>query len=87
MAVGDIVNGIAAGALNFQPAATVSICITSFGGWTSTSNLTDGALTVLVRDQLANQTYPSVTKTMINNTIYLSINPDPNTHYTGIQLQ
>tara|TARA_R110000803_G_scaffold25353_1_gene60578 strand:- start:21 stop:287 length:267 start_codon:yes stop_codon:yes gene_type:complete len=88
MAVGDVVNGLSTTAdLIIQPAATVELCITSYGSMVTNSYLTNGVIQAYLRagigvlDQIIN-------KLLITNTNYLKILVDGNgCHYTGVQIK
>ena len=94
MAVGDIVNGISAlnTILQFQPAATVSVAITSIGDINVYVYITDGVLSARSYSNNtgnANQSGSWNTKIMINNTnyIYFPGSALDSTYYSGIQIQ
>ena len=73
MAVGDAVNGL--DILSFQPAAGVTICITSCAWWGSYLELTDGVNSGRFTNQLNDSTWNTSNgwnaKIFINNTNYL----------------
>ena len=88
MAVGDAVNGL--GATSFQPAAGVTICITSCAWWDGYIQITNGALVGYVTATFngANNTYNPNTKIFINNTNYLAFyggSAVQEENYSGIQ--
>jgi aspartate oxidase len=92
MASGDIVNSVGLGTgttITFQPAATVSICITSLGsngGWCFLYNGTTQAHHCMGPDQSISTACN--TKVMIDNTNYLQITPNGvSASYSGIQIQ
>ena len=90
MAVGDMVSGFSATStvLNFQPAVGVSVMITSIGGVTVWSLLTDGTITTGYTTQTESGGKQANVKIFINNSLYLRIDSTSyNNTYTGIQIQ
>lgn len=88
MVVGDIVNGVSAAAFTFQPAATVSIMLSTASCEISAYVfLTDGATVRNCFYWTGNTGIGSNTKMMINNSIYFSIQHPNGGSYSGIQIQ
>ena len=92
MAVGDVVSGVfnTVTVMSFQPAVGVEICLTTIAVYSKSAQLTDGTITALIGDgNLIEGINGSLTKTFINNTIYLSGNvASPlGSAFTGIQIQ
>ncbi len=96
MAVGDIVNGIATdgNTITFQPAASVSIMLSSVIGRATGAYLIDGVSVGYIGNLGNADAYmePSdrVVKVFINNTNYYYSAASPvgnNSGYTGIQVQ
>ena len=86
MVVGDIVNGLnLAAGFDFQPAATVSCCITSAQSWSSNVMFTNGVDQVYVADSTSGWGNIN-TKIMINNTNYIRLLAG-NASFSGIQIQ
>ena len=95
MAVGDVINGIGANttALDFQPAATVEICITSVGGndnYVSFYNgVTESRCGFIASASVERVPDTKLVKMFISNTNYLRFSA-PNVNaasYSGIQIK
>jgi hypothetical protein len=90
MAVGDTVSGMSAvGAdLTFQPAASISVMITSFTNYTVWCRITDGTLSALAYNNTSASGGPWSTKIIVDNTNYLKIDADTvsSAAYSGIQI-
>ena len=91
MVAGDVVNGNGGAintALTFQPAATVEVCLMTYGVFTAWTFLTDGAVNARACFAIDNPA-EYTTKLFINNTNYLYIEPQAgNTAvYSGIQIK
>jgi len=93
MVAGDVVNGInpiANNVLNFQPAASVEVMISSCGGVGSWITMTEGVTTSLLNptSNALNGTNVNV-KVFINNTNYLQIGATAAQYgnYSGIQIK
>ena len=89
MAVGDIVNGLSVSGtpVNFQPAASVSILITTAISWLTSTLLTDGAIVGYISNGGSNGEQ-RIQKLFINNTNYLQLlGSASGQSYTGIQIK
>ena len=89
MAVGDAVNGL--DILSFQPAAGVTICITSCAWWDGFIQITNGVIQGYVTGQFngTNNTYNTTGKIFIDNTNYLAFYGGAvaqESNYSGIQV-
>ena len=80
MAVGDVVNGVDAGAMTFQPASGVEVVLLSYGtnrDWVKLTDGSDSAYVFMFADNDASGTGQRGTyngaKLCINNTIYVSL--------------
>ena len=90
MVAGDIVADVvgASGVLTFQPAVGVGICITSYGGWSMNSVLTDGVNTCLISTGLNVSPNNNSKKLMIDNAHYITMTGAAfGVHYSGIQIK
>ena len=90
MAVGDFVNGLITSGTNldFQPAGTNVVCITTFGDWSNYGQMTNGTIVAYIKNHLNTTGVDIVSKLFINNTNYLRIIVSGNgAHYSGVQVQ
>jgi hypothetical protein len=88
MAVGDFVTGL--DITSFQPAATITICITSCAWWDGYVEITDGVDDGYINGQFNSGASTGVnTKIFIDNTNYLSFFNGAavrKSNYSGIQV-
>tara|TARA_R110000751_G_scaffold272417_1_gene372617 strand:+ start:17 stop:289 length:273 start_codon:yes stop_codon:yes gene_type:complete len=89
MVVGDFINGVTLGT-TFQPAAGVTVCITSAAWWNGYTEFTDGVNTGRITIVLdSTQSYSGVFKMFIDNTNFLNFTGGAVAfyrNYSGVQV-
>jgi len=92
MVAGDVVVGNGAGvntSLTFQPAATVEVCLMTYGVSTAWCYLTNGVVNSKVNISILNPAETVMPKLFINNSNYLYVDPQTSgiALYSGIQIK